>query len=474
MRNRRRFPRAAGVFWIAALFLAVAGTISAAGDVNLSGANAFKDLDNSDGTPDGVYNVSGSLTLQPGASILCNDSGLPPASACPISIVVDGDMTMLSASSILAENNVGGGSGGDISIRVKGSSFSVGPSALISSRKNAATDKAGAGDIFIAVGGLVISGGDVSCGSHFGDIAVDTSAVITADGNGEAGSVQIYAGNSLVLGGAVRAQGFTTTGRGGPIFLGACAGLGTAPSSVVSSRGGGPGADLVQLVGGIVEIQGLVESTGAGHQAPAGNNLCNPGGFPVDSTACVKVLSGDSITVSPSAEVNADTGFSGGTHGSGWIDFLSSGDIAINGDDKRPFALHANQGLTNGHGGFIQVRSIGGGNIWLTGKAIQANSLAGGGKGGTVTVEATFGTVDLGQSTVQANGSIFGGGGQAGGHVTVNAFLGDINGSLPGELDAIGGGIFGPPGSVSLNFCNSMNYSGLTVPGAQTTRICAF
>src|SRR5262249_22959617 len=85
VRNRRRFPRAAGVFWIAALFLAVAGTISAAGDVNLTGANAFKDLDNSDGTPDGVYNVSGSLTLQPGASILCNDSGLPPASACPIS-----------------------------------------------------------------------------------------------------------------------------------------------------------------------------------------------------------------------------------------------------------------------------------------------------------------------------------------------------------------------------------------------------
>jgi hypothetical protein len=447
--------------------------MSAAGDVDLSGANTFKDLDLSDGSQDGVFHVSGNLTLESGASILCNDSGPATASACPISIVVDGEMAMLPASSILAENNVGGGSGGAISIRVHGGILLLGSGAVISSRKNASTDKAGAGDIFIGVGSLVIGGGNVSCGPHFGDIQVDSGALITSDGNGEAGSIGMFAGNSMAVGGTVRAHGLTTTGRGGPITLGACAGLGTASSSVVSSRGGGPGADLVLLNGGLVEIQGLVESTGPGQQAPAGKNLCNPAG-PVNSTACVQVLSGDSILVLPSAEINADTGFSGGTQGTGWIDFRSPGDIHIYGDDNRPFSLHANQGLTNGHGGLIQVRSAGGGNVSLAGKAIQANSVAGGGKGGTVFVEATFGSVDLGTSSVQAVGAIFGGGGQAGGNITVNAFLGDIDGTLPGEVNAAGGGVAGTPGSVSLNFCNSMNYTGLTFPAAQTAQICAF
>jgi hypothetical protein len=473
VRNHQSRPRAAAIPWIAALFLAISGTAFAAGDIDLSGAHAFIDLDQSDGALDGVFHVAGNLTLQPGASILCNDSGPTTASACPISIVVGGDMTMFAASSILAENNVGGGSGGDISIRVNGTSFFAGPGVLISSRKNAATDKAGAGDVFIAVGTLLISGGNVSCGAHSGDIAVDPSAVITSDGNGEAGSIGIYAGNSLVLGGTVRAQGLTTTGRGGPITLGACAGLGTGPSSVVSSRGGGPGADLVALRGGIVEIQGLVESAGPGQQAPAGKNLCASSG-PANSTACVQVSSSDSITVLPTAEIGADTGFSGGTQGTGWIKLLSFGNIAVNGDDFRPFALHANQGLTNGHGGLIVVNSVGGGTISLAGKAIQANSTAGGGKGGTVFVESTFGTVDLGQATVQAQGAFFGGGAQAGGRITVNAFLGDIDGSLPGELNARGGGVSGDPGSVSLNYCNSMNYTGASVPAAQVLQICAF
>lgn len=474
MKNQQSRPRAAGILWIAALFLSIAGTVSAAGDIDLFGANAFSDLDQSDGLQDGVFHVSGNLTLQPGASILCNDSGPTTASACPISIVVGGDMTMFAASSILAENNVGGGRGGDISIRVNGISFFAGPGVLISSRKNAATDKAGAGDVFIAVGTLLISGGDVSCGPHFGDIAVDPSAVITSDGNGEAGSIGIYAGNSMVFAGTARAHGLTTTGRGGPITLGACAGLGTGASSIVSSRGGGPGADLVALRGGIVEIQGLVESTGPGHQAPGGKNLCASSG-PPNSTACVEVFSADSITVLPTAEIGADTGFSGGTQGTGWINLHSFGNIAVNGDDFRPFALHANQGLTNGHGGLIQVRSIGGGNVSLAGKAIQANSIAGGGKGGTVFVESTFGTtVDLGQAAVQAQGAFFGGGSQAGGRITVNAFLGNIDGSLPGELNARGGGVSGDPGSVSLNFCNSMNYTGASLPAAQVAQICAF
>ncbi|HKF41839.1 MAG TPA: hypothetical protein VKG01_01935 [Thermoanaerobaculia bacterium] len=475
MKVRIRLARIAGIPVFAALLFLPAGTARAGGgDILLVGANSFDDLDKSDGAHDGVFNVSGSLTLSPGASILCNDSGPSTASACPISIVVGGDLFMGDGSSILAENNFGGGSGGNIRIRVNGTLFDVGPGAVISSRKNAATDAAGAGGIFIAVGSLIsLGGGGVSCNQDLGDVSVAPGALITSDGNGQAGAIGIFAGNSIAVGGTVRAQGLTTTGRGGAITLGACfGGLGTAASSVVSSRGGGPGADLVFLRGEVVEIHGLVESTGPGQQAPNGHNSCNAPGRPANSTACVQVISATSIDVETEAQINADTGFSGGTQGTGWIDFLSLGNIAIHGDLSLPFALHANQGLTNGHGGTILIRSIGGGNVTLTGRAIQANSTSGGGKGGNVTVEATFGTVDLGQAAVMAQGSQTGGGGQAGGRITVNAFLGDLNGSSPGEVNARGG--LGPTtGTVSLNFCNDFNYTGGSTPSALVTQICA-
>ena len=475
MNKKHSLASFSGIALLAAVLLLGAATPArAVGDVFLTGANAFSDLDDSDGLHDGVFNVSGNLVLQPGASILCNDSGPSTASACPISIVVGGGMTMFPGSSILAENNVGGGSGGNIRIVVQGFSFYVAPTAVISSRKNAATDRAGAGNIFIAVGSLILNGDTASCDQGFGDVGLDSGSLITSDGNGEAGSIRIFSGATLVTAGTVRAQGLTTTGRGGAIALASCGGLGVAPGGVVSSRGGGPGADLVFLQGGAVSIHGLVESTGPGQEAPRGRNLCNDPGRPVNSTACVLVAAaGGAIDVFPEAEISADTGFAAGTQGTGWIDVQTTGNITIVGDANLPFALHANQGLTNGHGGTILVRTTGfGKTITLWGKAIQANSTTGGGKGGNVFLESTFGSVDLGQASVQAQGSLFGGGSQAGGHITVNAFLGDIDGSLPGEVSARGG-FPSSVGFVSMNFCHAFNYTGLSIPSASVTQICA-
>lgn|GEM_PF-4434699 len=61
------------------------------GDVVLFGAHTFDSLDALDGM-DGLYHVAGNLTLMPGASINCNDTGPPTASTCSIRILVDGVM----------------------------------------------------------------------------------------------------------------------------------------------------------------------------------------------------------------------------------------------------------------------------------------------------------------------------------------------------------------------------------------------
>ena len=64
---------------------------------------------------DGVFTVMGNLTITGAGNITCNDPGSPAAAgACPITIVVSGNMEMQAGSAILAENNTGTGNGGNI------------------------------------------------------------------------------------------------------------------------------------------------------------------------------------------------------------------------------------------------------------------------------------------------------------------------------------------------------------------------
>lgn len=476
--------KAKNAFFLIALAaaLAVAGSTARAsvpGDVVLSGSNPFPSLDANDGL-DGTYHVTGNLTLLPGASIHCNDTGLAPASACAMRIVVDGTMLMGEGSAIRADNNVGGGSGGDITIEVGGGKLVLGgaagptPGALISSRKIAGTETAGAGDIVISVTG---------CATIDSGIRVEAGAVITSDGNGEAGAITLLSCNRATVDGTVQARGLTTTGRGGPIVIVASGAFEEGAAGKISSLGGGPGADLVHLEGDSIVVAGLVESSGPGQQKPLGKNLCNDPlrpGKPLNSTACVELWSLGSITVEASGansgEISADTGFSAGTQGTGWIDVLSfGGDIAILGDSVSPYALHANQGLTNGHGGVISILSTFGA-ITTFGRAIQANDTAAGGRGGSILLEATFSVagVDLGQASLQAEGATNGGGGQAGGRIEARAFNGDITGSAPGELNAKGGSAPGN-GTVTLSPCqppDQNHYLGASTPAVVFFPIC--
>ena len=240
--------------------------------------------------------------------------------------------------------------------------------------------------------------------------------------------------------GARSGTGATQGPGGGPItIVGGCA-LTISDSGKVSSRGSDPGADLVHIEGCTVVINGLVESTGPGHGVPnAPTNHCyyqvagflnNPPGGPPpanprpdkpsNSTACVEIWSGTTVTIDATpphnGQVNADIGQSGGGTGRSWIDVYANGNVNIVGDTAVPFAVHANMGL-QGHAGIITVKSVTG-DVIASDLAIQADNTAGGGDGGEIHVEArnnlNFNTASVFARGDFASSGGFGVGGQIG------------------------------------------------------------
>ncbi len=300
-----------------------------------------------------VINTTGSVIMEANTGFEANDDtgvgGAPNDDARPITINAGGSMSMAAGATILAENLTAGGDGGDITITVDGA-FTMAATALISSSKGG-----GAGDTGVA-GNITIHA--------IGDVDLAAGSSIIADGRGPAGAIDISGHNvnaaGLISSGLDRFP-FTTTSKGGPISITAGCTL-TIPGKV-SSKGRDPGADLVSLQGCNVTISGLVESTGVGHALDT-NTLCDDGGKPVDSTACVRVLAGGTLTIT--GEVSADLGLDGGDNqGLNWIDLFANGDILITGDGALPFTVHADGvGGTGGNGeegGVVTVKSANGG-----------------------------------------------------------------------------------------------------------------
>jgi hypothetical protein len=330
-------------------------------------------------------------------------------------------------------------------------------------------------------------------------ITVEHGASITANARCSAGAIAIAAPNGAVdIRGLVEsASALTGTGAkqapgGGPISISASCRLLINDTGRVSSRGADPGADLVHLeAGGDINVIGLVESTGPGHNPPDNPaNSCAGAkrpGKPQNSTACVELWAGGSIVIDGSGtnrgEINADTG-QGGGHEVAWIDLLAKGDITITGAGAGPYApadqgyaVHANQFVSTSTGGIITVKSEAG-RVTLGGQAIQADGGVGksdglpsrGGQGGVIAIEAggpgsPGGDVDLGTASVRARGANSGGGAQAGGDIRVVSFNGRVVGAAPGEVNASGGGAKNP-GTVQFQGCGTtpVSYTGASTP----------
>ena len=484
------------------------------GDEVISVPTTFASLDNGihDADPTvGVVKIDGNLTIASGGSITCDENNTP-ADACPITLVVTGNLEIQAGGSIHAENlGANGGAAGAIKITVGGNFTMRGPSgadagAFISSKNFSGGADAVGGKITIIVGGVTL---DTSvdpavgiCGAPTGDILMETGTTIVSDSaQNRAGDIALYAGHNITIHGLVSAEGSTGGGHGGAITIDACCDLLIGDTGVVTSQGRDPGPDRVHLEGCVVTIYGLVQSTGPAHQSAA--PLCTPPirpGKPAESTACVEIWAGTTLTIDSvlphHGEINADVGFSGGTSGRGWVDLLANGDILLNdgtGNDgpspnlptgavDSPYLVHANMngGLTNSTGGIILVQSKLGKDDTF-GKALQANAdSASGGRGGLITVEAgglspaPGGDVNFHDASIQAIGSNDANcpSPKGGGQISARSSNGQVLGVPNGELNADGGiGSSCPnPGAVTLQGCGTLapndgvNYTGTVTP----------
>lgn len=428
----------------------------------------FKDLDgsvyDSDGMLNGVLTVEGNLTLLNGGSITYNDPSSPiGADAGSISLDICGNIDMQAGSAIYAENRVGGGSGGDITVladgnlTLRGTSGST-PGSIISSTKLGG-GTADAGDISITVSGLA---------------TVESGSIVKADSTHSAGAIAILGGRNINISGLVSSTStLSGTGTkqapgGGTITIEAPCAITVSNEGIVRSKGGDPGADLVHLAACNVVIYGLIESTGPGHSIP--NNPANhlSSVYRPDkssnSTAGVEIWATRDLIIDAlnhDGEINADIAMSGGTAGIAWIDLFAGGDIRIIGNTEGAFAVHANESVTNSGGGIITVKSVDG-NVWAGGLALQAQALPGGSGGGSITVDADQ-SINLETASIFTRGDYVAMGGYGkGGDLEIRAFKGSLlwqNGT--GDVRPTGSSIpVSSRGVISLSYCTYFGATG--------------
>src|SRR5688572_19780302 len=183
---------------IAACTLAVSFSPAHAADLTINTAQDFSALDGSasddDAAADGCLTVNGNLTIDTGGQINANDPAAPTGdSATAICINVTGNMVMADGSGIFAENRVGEGSGGAITIDVTGN-LTIN-AATISSSKLTGASIGSAGAITIDVGGDVnldigsdILGTSSSTNGNGATIDIDVEGSITLHGDSEDGA----------------------------------------------------------------------------------------------------------------------------------------------------------------------------------------------------------------------------------------------------------------------------------------------
>jgi hypothetical protein len=435
--------------------------------------------------PPAECRITGAVTVAPGAYTIDNTLHFLSGGALTVSpqtspfmVSVTGNLLMDAGSLLKAD--AASGPGGTIVITTTGNITLKGgnPGAIISSNTppSCPPSKPKAGIIELIATGNVIT--------------EDGSRIETVGGCGK-GEITI-SGKIVDIDGVVLSEGNTSKGAGGPITVTALCTLNVSPTGEIVSIGRDPGADLVLLSGGCqVTVFGLVASTGAAHTPDSGlpyPTKCDDGLHTLGTfnpRACVRILAGNNTagggpaiiidSRSPNnGEVHADTGFSGGTTGFGWIDIFATGDIEIDGDTVAPFAVHANQGLTSGHGGLINVKSTARG-VSALGLAIQASDRTSGGAGGVIVVEAKQ-DVNLNNSSgvIEAAGSVLGGTRRSGGQVFVRSFgtapnTGSILVTAPFTIDVTGKSTTLPNGVVDLKACGTVGFPPLTVLPAGVT-----
>lgn len=430
------------------------------------------------GNKDGVFNLDQSLRMLAGSKIVVPSA--PNGNSLVINVCAAPticSVTMEQGAEIsgnVTKEDAAQGTAADIEINATGGILLAGngsQGAIISSNQKGGSCSGGrAGDIKLtAVNSIVTQAG----------------SQITANGKPcPAGSITLLATQGLVTtAGLISSEStFSGTGAnqrpgGGPITIIARCDL--TVGGTVRSKGQDAGADLIHLEGGCkVVIDGLVESTAGGHAVPTNppNHCYGPVGNPSrpdkpqNSTACIEVWAGDSLTINASAELNADLGLNNSSNeGVSWIDLFARGNIVINGDDALPFSVHANgvggSGGNGEEGGIVTVKSKQG-SVAASGKALQATSTkASNSDAGQVTVEAAIAVAFINLTpTIEARGN------DQGGAIAVRAFTGALD-----WLSGVGDVRPNATGTIALVACGAITTTGTNFNGevpTTTTGLC--
>ncbi len=405
-----------------------------------------------------TINVTGSLTVGNGAAAAdINAEGLSggcTAGFLPgsVNVTTSVDFTMNNLATLSADGNAC--RGGTININAgRDALFHSG--SLLTAIQNTNADGQSGGFINITAGRNVVQ---------------DQGSTFTVSAQKPAGDITILAPNGFItLNGEVLANsdqsGSGAAQGGGKITV--IAGCALDVGGLVSSLGQDPGADLVHLEGCDVTISGTVRSGGVGHSNPA--NVCRDDVKPDNPTGCIEVWAHGTLTITGTAELNADLSAPAGNRP--WIDLFANKDILINSTAPNgAFSVHANTGGSN-KAGDVTVKSITG-KVTTAGNALSASAIANGGDGGNVVVQSggagsPAGDVAHGSSQIWARGAAVGNGVGIGGTISTRSFNGGITGAAGGLLTTAA---FSGAGTVNLQSCIAQTYTPpATVTGTLNT-----
>jgi VCBS repeat-containing protein len=450
--------------------------LPAVADVTITGTSNFSSLDGSaqddDHTSNGVFTVNGNLTIQ--GTVNCNDSVF--SSACSMKFAATGNITMLSGSALFAEDRIGAGNGGDVTLQaggavtLQGTSPSLAGAKISTGRSIGGSPGQHAGAITITSGGAtnLQAGSIVSAAAQdgtAGNINVNAQGVVTAAGLVAAGpSSTVNAGTKYT--GEILSGGLPTM-KGGTITIKSSSHTQPAVTvtgdAIIVVQGGMGGGGLVTVQGCDIRINGLVASISR------------------DGTgARVAVRSGTTITVD-GRDVNAaaplgrfgvirsDSTFQG-TTGAMRADLFAATDITILGPNPAVsgiFSVNANGGaLVHDLSGAIRAISTGG-SVTASGNAFSASGPNLGDRGGSITVAAKN-NVTLNGATLKAKGDTGLDPFRRGGQIDVRSHSGAVTWqSGVGDVRPVGSSSGLPAaqqGSIALTYCTTVSTSGTSFP----------
>jgi len=468
-----RFGRRLLPLFVIALFAFALPAL--ASNVTINGTANFSSLDGSvddqDHVVNGIFTVAGDLIVN--GTINCNDEGAGSNSACSMRFDVSGNVVMNAGSGMFAENRLGAGSGGNITINAGGAVTLHGPASTLN----------GAVISSAAFGSATGSGGTVTINSGGATTLEGGTVVNSASKGNDAGKILLTSGGSMSVSGLLAAGATSTllatrqTGdvlaagnghqHGGEIRVQSTSVFEPAvtinSTATIVSQSDSEVAGPITIEGCGVIIRGLVASISNGDTATR-VAVRSGKGIVIDATDLGITSSGTRL-----GHLRADATKNGAV--TKRVDLFANDAIQITGPDSTLSTLYAvtsvpSAGDKSVAGGTIRAISLrdtvtGSGRVFLAGRNGESNA------GGTIDI-ASKGTVNLDHAFLEAVGDFTTlKPDAAGGHIAARSYAGNVSWALGmGDVRPVGAGASGvaSQGTIALTACGTVTTSGTTFP----------